>query len=168
MGHEYTVLVDTYGTDEAIKDGWGYHNATHGIEVSRGGGRSAAVQVELGRLPAEATPLARIAGIFHDHVQTETPGYELSPRREELSVDAAHSAMRAYEKDQGYSPGGLFTPSNYDLVDEMIIATKVRGVDNGRIVQNTSREQAAGAMLADVDLGLGTPEQHISSPPASC
>lgn len=159
---EYAELKRTYGTDRWFREGWSAHNASHGLLVSNRGGQGAEIQVSLGRLPPEAVPLMRIAGIFHDHVQVEDNGSRLlSPRREELSVARAWVAMQRYEATHGLTPGELFRDEDYAFVERAIMATKKVRVDvddhSAQIVQNVIEGDLAGAVLADADMSpVGT------------
>lgn len=138
-----------FGTVDKFYDGWAYHNATHGLDVAEAAVAGAKFQVGQGKLPPEAVPLARIAGIYHDHLQTEGAETALSPQREELSVDAAFDAMSEYNRTVGQD---VFTDDDRALVAEMILATKVTGFHDGQIQQNTSVDRHVGAMMADADL----------------
>jgi hypothetical protein len=149
LRNEYARLFVRFGTIDRFYDCWAYHNATHGLDVAEAGVIGARIQVDRGRLPPEAVPLARIAGIFHDDLQTERVEVELSPRREELSVEAAFQAMDGYEQALGEH---LFTADDRALVREMILATKVTGFHNGQIEQNTTLDSVAGQVMADADL----------------
>lgn len=155
LREEYVRLSLRFGTDAGFINAWGYHNATHGLDVAQAGVAGARHQVDRRALPPEAVPLARIAGIYHDDLQTERAETEMSPRREELSVEAAWRAMDSYEQAIG---GQLFTSTDRELVREMILATQVTGFHHGRIEQNPAIDSMAGTVMKDADLSaLGRP-----------
>lgn len=162
-------LLRRYGDGRSCVDGWAYHNLTHAADVAARGAEGATELVARGVLPPQAPALAMIAGAFHDDIQfdehaaQEYPAVavptvsrdsgpaavQLSPQREELSATVALKAMRDYEIQRGEE---IFSESDRAMVKEMIEATKVlHGTPTG-LVQNTSADQPAGALMADADL----------------
>jgi hypothetical protein len=183
---QFAYLVRRYGVDTRFRDGWGNHNATHALRVAWQGSRGVARLVESGEAAPNMVGLALIAGIFHDHVQTEAstydlsqdraalitvderqavlrhqlqrdggpvqPGrYDLSPRRELLSIEAAHDMMRRYETDNGYAPAELFGSDGYEQVSGMIYATLVTGVTTDGIESVGTSARPEGAAMSDAD-----------------
>jgi hypothetical protein len=136
------VLAERFGSRSRFRFGMAYHHLDHGLDVAGGAEASARLLVADGLLPEWAPFAARVAGLFHDHVQDEGPG-----RNEDLSVEAAIQSLRRYEE---------FDESFLEFVAEGIDGTKVRefDLDNGRITQNARRDQPFRAALADNDLGL--------------
>jgi hypothetical protein len=145
------ALLERFGNRGRFRFGMAYHHLDHGLDVA--GGAEATVRLlvkEGGTLPGWAPYAARLAGLFHDHVQDRGSG-----RNEDLSVEAAMESLRRHEE---------FDEDFQRFVAEGIEATKVHAFDfeNGRIIQNAERGQPFKAAVADADLGaLGSPDSTI-------
>lgn len=145
---EHAHLLNRFGTGTQAQEHWWYHNADHGLDVALENARLTGTLAARGEVPQEHVPLALIAGIFHDHIQTAGP-----ERNEQLSVQAAMRAMRRYNDAHG---GDVFTKADYAFVAKQIRATRVSGIHGGDIKQKASPEDLAEATIADADLsGLG-------------
>jgi hypothetical protein len=141
------ALFARFGNRGLFRFGMAYHHLDHGLDVGGGAEATARLLVAEGLLPDWAPFAARLAGLFHDHVQDQGPGHN-----ENLSVEAALASLVRYEE---------FDEDFLMFVAEGIAATKVLEFDptNGRIIQNAKRGQPFRAAVADNDLGaLGSPD----------
>jgi hypothetical protein len=149
---EQQFLADVFGRRSKFRNGMAFHNLDHACDVATEAEANVLLLIAAGRLPAWARFAARIAGLFHDHVQDAEPG-----RNEARSIEAAEAAMRRCEE--------LF-PEFRALVREGITATENDiDEDAGLIVQNVgpideaaTPEQLFRAAVADADVSsLGRP-----------
>lgn len=127
--HAAAWLADRYAGPR-----YAYHNHTHGEEVAAAAARLADELHAAGRIDETTARLAPYAGWCHDVDQ----GHD----HEQRSAARAERWMRA----QG------ITGQHVATVRQMILATRVTGVDGYRLVQAADPTDPRQAILADADL----------------
>lgn len=129
-----TVHASTWLAEQYAGDRFAYHNQTHGREVATAAARLADELHTAGLIDATTARLAPVAGWCHD--------VEQGPDHEQRSAVRAERWMRA----QG------MTDEHVGTVRQMILATRVTGVDGHRLVQAADPTDPRQAILADADL----------------